>query len=325
MSLTPSKCVVVTGGAGFIGSHLVDRLLAEGEQVLVIDDLSTGSRANLTRATANPRFRLLQAKVSEVADLRGLLAQASSVFHLAAAVGVELVMRSPIRTIETNLGETEAILAAASECGTPVVLASTSEVYGKSSKSVFSEGDDLLIGPPNLGRWSYACSKLMDEFLALAYMRERQVPVTITRFFNTVGPRQSGAYGMVIPRFLDSARAGRPIRVYGDGQQTRCFCHVQDTVESLMRLRQAPASVGLVVNIGNDQPVTILELAEQVLQRTGSSSGIELVPYAEAFGPGFEDMLHRRPDLTVLERVTGFRPRRPLEEIIGDLLGPDSP
>jgi len=312
--------VVVTGGAGFIGSHLVDRLLAEGEQVIAIDDLSTGSPRNLASALENPRFSLIRSPVSGTPDLADILATASCVVHLAAAVGVELVMRSPIRTIETNLGETEAILEAAAQSQVPVLLASTSEVYGKSTRAVFSEGDDLLIGPPTLGRWSYACSKLMDEFLALAYMRERGVPVTIARFFNTVGPRQTGTYGMVIPRFVDAAKAGRPLRVYGDGLQTRCFCHVADTVEALVRLRREPLASGAVVNIGNDQPVTIRHLAEMVLRMTGSASPIEVVPYSEAFGPGFEDMLHRRPDLSALERLTGFRPRRALEAIIGDLI-----
>lgn len=310
----------MTGGAGFIGSHLVDRLLAEGESVVVIDDLSTGSLLNLSGARSNPRFTFVESKVSNLGNLDALLAGASYVFHLAAAVGVELVMTSPIRTIETNLGETEAVLAAAAVSKVPVLLASTSEVYGKSAKPVFSEEDDLLIGPPTLGRWSYACSKLMDEFLALAYMRERQLPVTIVRFFNTVGPRQSGAYGMVLPRFVEAAKRGLPLKVYGNGSQTRCFCHVRDAVEALIRLKSKPEAAGTVINVGNDQAVTILELAGQVVRLAGSDSKIELISYTTAFGSGFEDMLHRRPSLTRLETTTGFRPTTKLEKIIADLL-----
>lgn len=320
MSSPDFRPVLVTGGAGFIGSHLVDRLLSEGFAVTVVDDLSTGRQSNLEAALSRPGFRFHEAKVSEWPDLAAEVARSRSVVHFAAAVGVELVMKSPIRTIETNLGETESILTAAAPVRVPVLLASTSEVYGKSNKTEFAETDDLLIGPPTLGRWSYACSKLMDEFLALAYMRERGLPVTIARFFNTVGPRQTGAHGMVIPRFLEAARTGAPLRVYGDGQQTRCFCHVLDTVEAVYRLLGAPEAVGRVVNVGNDVSVTIRGLAERVVARTGSASKIESIPYSDAFGPGFEDMLHRRPSLATLEGLTGFRPRRSLDEILDDLI-----
>ncbi|MEY2789500.1 MAG: hypothetical protein RLZZ34_2643 [Verrucomicrobiota bacterium] len=314
-----SKPIVVTGGAGFIGSHLTDRLLEAGDEVVVVDDLSTGSRANLAMAERNPRFQFRACKVSECKDLEALVAGASMVVHLAAVVGVEQVMRSPVSTIETNLRETEVVLAAASRSGTPVLLASTSEVYGKSSRPEFSETDDLLIGPSTLGRWSYACSKLMDEFLAMAYHRERGVPVRIVRFFNTVGPRQTGAYGMVIPRFVAAARAGLPVRVYGDGLQSRCFCHVADSVEAVIRLMRTPEALGKVVNVGNDQPVQIRELAEKVIQALGSRSQVELVPYETVFGPGFEDMRHRKPSLKVLESLTGFRPGRTLDSILRDL------
>ena len=314
-----SKPIVVTGGAGFIGSHLTDRLLEAGDEVVVVDDLSTGSRANLAMAERNPRFQFRACKVSECGDLGALVAGASMVVHLAAVVGVEQVMRSPVSTIETNLRETEVVLAAASRSGTPVLLASTSEVYGKSSRPEFSETDDLLIGPSTLGRWSYACSKLMDEFLAMAYHRERGVPVRIVRFFNTVGPRQTGAYGMVIPRFVAAARAGLPVRVYGDGLQSRCFCHVADSVEAVIRLMRTPEALGKVVNVGNDQPVQIRELAEKVIQALGSRSQVELVPYETVFGPGFEDMRHRKPSLKVLESLTGFRPGRTLDAILRDL------
>lgn len=314
-----SKPIVVTGGAGFIGSHLTDRLLEAGDEVVVVDDLSTGSRANLAMAERNPRFQFRACKVSECKDLEALVAGASMVVHLAAVVGVEQVMRSPVSTIETNLRETEVVLAAASRSGIPVLLASTSEVYGKSSRPEFSETDDLLIGPSTLGRWSYACSKLMDEFLAMAYHRERGVPVRIVRFFNTVGPRQTGAYGMVIPRFVAAARAGLPVRVYGDGLQSRCFCHVADSVEAVIRLMRTPEALGKVVNVGNDQPVQIRELAEKVIQALGSRSQVELVPYETVFGPGFEDMRHRKPSLKVLESLTGFRPGRTLDAILRDL------
>lgn len=311
-----NKPVLVTGGAGFIGSHLTERLLADGASVVVIDDLSTGSLDNLRAVAGHPGLRVIGSKVSEFADLAGLVAGCGFIFHLAAAVGVELVVRSPIRTIETNLRETEAVLAAAAPAGVPLLLASTSEVYGKSPKMVFSEEDDLLIGPPTLGRWSYACSKLMDEFLALAHMRERGLPVTIVRLFNTVGPRQTGRHGMVLPRFVDAAKVGRPLRVYGDGLQTRCFCHVADTVEALVRLRACDAARGEVVNVGHDEPVSIRELAARVIQTLGTGSVVEFVSYEQAYAAGFEDMRNRRPALEKLARLTGFRPERSLQHII---------
>jgi len=319
--MSGAEHILVTGGAGFIGSHLVERLLAEGRAVTVIDDLSTGSLDNLRAAASNPHLRIIQAKVSECRELTEIVADSKSIYHLAAAVGVELVVKSPIRTIETNLRETEAILEAAGTRSVPVLLASTSEVYGKSQQSVFSEGDDLLIGPPHLARWSYACSKLMDEFLAMAHARERRLPVIIARLFNTVGPRQTGRYGMVLPRFIAAARTGAPLRVYGDGRQTRCFCYVDDTVEALMRLMRAPAAVGEVVNVGGEEEVTILELARRVVSLTNSSSPIELVSYEVALAPGFEDMRRRRPSIEKLERLTGFRPLHRLDKVIGLIAG----
>jgi UDP-glucose 4-epimerase len=312
----PGAHILVTGGAGFIGSHLVERLLAEGCRVTVIDDFSTGSPANLAAVRADPRLRVVEARVSACPGLGQLAAAADAVVHLAAAVGVELVVRSPIQTIRTNLDETEAILEAAAGHPVPVLLASTSEVYGKSQRAEFREDDDLLIGPPHLGRWSYACSKLMDEFLALAYARERGLPVIVARLFNTVGPRQTGRYGMVLPRFIEAARAGQPLRVYGDGEQTRCFCYVADTVEALWRLLRCPAARGEVVNVGGTEEVSILELARRVITVLRSPSPIERVPYETAYAPGFEDMRRRRPALAKLERLTGFRPATPLDEII---------
>lgn len=312
----PSSHCLVTGGAGFIGSHLVERLLAGGQRVTVIDDLSTGRRENLAAVAGHPGLRFLESTVSGCAELGELVAGADQVFHLAAAVGVELVVREPVRVIETNLGQTQALLEAAAVRRTPVLFASTSEVYGKSAKAEFAEEDDLLIGPPTHARWSYACSKLMDEFLALAFAQERGLPVIIARLFNTVGPRQTGRYGMVLPRFIAAARRGEPLRVFGDGQQTRCFGFVNDTVEALVRLAATPAARGEVFNIGGTEEVTILELARRVIALLGSRSTIELVPYHEAYAPGFEDMRRRCPAVGKLARVTGFTPATALEEII---------
>ncbi len=310
------KPILITGGAGFIGSHLVERLLQDGESVVVIDDCSTGSWRNLARVRTNPRLELIESKVSDFPDLRQLLGRVSAVYHLAAAVGVELVIRSPIATIRTNLDETEKILEAAAPHQVPVLVASTSEVYGKSQKGAFAETDDLLIGPPNLGRWSYACSKLMDEFLALAFAREKKLPVIITRLFNTVGPRQTGRYGMVLPRFIAAAKRGEPLRVFGDGRQTRCFCFVLDTIEALVRLQKTETALGGIFNVGTDREISIRDLAERIIRQLGSKSTVEFVPYNEAYAPGFEDMLRRRPVIDKLERVIGFRPKTSLDEII---------
>ena len=307
---------LVTGGAGIIGSHLVERLVREGRRVVVIDDLSTGSRDNLRGFATNPNLRLIEAKISSCAELPRLVADMESVYHLAAAVGVELVVKSAIHVIETNLHETEVLLEAAAPAGTPVLLASTSEVYGKSQKTEFSEEDDLLIGPPQQSRWSYACSKLMDEFLALAFAKERGLPVTIVRLFNTVGPRQTGRYGMVLPRFIAAAKAGVPLKVYGDGQQSRCFCYVLDTVEALVRLQNNPAARGEIFNIGGGEEISILDLARLVLETLGAKSAIELVPYSQAYAPGFDDMRRRKPRTEKLARVAGFRPQTSLREII---------
>lgn len=308
--------VLVTGGAGFIGSHLVERLMADGKSVVVIDDLSTGRIENLSRVQGNSRLQVFQCKVSECPDFREIVSNAESIFHLAAAVGVELILQSQVQTIHTNLHETEVIFATASEFGIPVLLASTSEVYGKSQKDSFSEEDDLIIGPPYLSRWSYACSKLMDEFLALAYAQEKKLPVVIARLFNTVGPRQTGKYGMVLPRFIAAAQKGEPLLVYGDGNQTRCFCYVQDTVEALIRLAKSPKTRGQIFNVGSAEEITIRGLAEAVIAGTKSGSKVELIPYSEAYPPGFQDMLRRKPSTEKLKQVTGFTPRTPLDEII---------
>ena len=314
--MTGRDHILVTGGAGFIGSHLVERLLADGKSVTVIDDCSTGRLENLQAVRSHPRLKVIVSKVSKCPDLAPLAAVAESIYHLAAAVGVELVMNSGLASIETNLRETQAILDAASAGGTPVLLASTSEVYGKSQRPAFAEEDDLLIGPPHLSRWGYACSKLMDEFLALAHARERNTPVVIARLFNTVGPRQTGQYGMVLPRFLEAARRGEPLRVYGDGRQTRCFCYVFDTVEALTRLQNCPAARGRVFNVGSDEEVAIRRLAELVIEISQSRSPIEMVPYETAYAPGFEDMRRRKPVLDRLAACTGFRPATALRDIV---------
>jgi len=314
--MSARKHILVTGGAGFIGGHLVERLLAEGSAVVVLDDLSTGSRENLAAVANHPTLQIIEAKISTCAELPALVANAGSIFHLAAAVGVDLVVKSPIHVLATNLHETEVLLEAAAKHCVPTLVASTSEVYGKSEKAAFSEDDDLLIGPPQHSRWGYACSKLMDEFLALAYAKERDLPVVITRLFNTVGPRQTGRYGMVLPRFIAAARKNEPLKVFGDGQQSRCFCYVLDAVEALVRLQKTPAARGQIFNIGTTEEITIKELAQRVIETLGSKSTIELLPYEKAYAPGFDDMRRRKPMVEKLERAIGFRPQTSLHEII---------
>jgi UDP-glucose 4-epimerase len=315
-STSSRRHVVVTGGAGFIGSHLVERLLAEGKTVVVIDDLSTGKRENLERLKGAARPRVITSTISNCPDLEKVIAGAETVYHLAAAVGVDLVVRSPIRVLQTNLHETEVLLQAAAKEKTAVLLTSTSEVYGKSQKPAFNEEDDLLIGPPHQSRWSYACSKLMDEFLALAFAKEQSLPIVIARLFNTVGPRQTGEYGMVLPRFIAAARKGKPLRVHGDGLQSRCFCYVKDTVEALVRLQTTAAARGQVFNVGSTEEITIRGLAELVIEVLKSKSRIELVPYSRAYEPGFDDMRRRKPMVEKLQGAIGFRPATSLSEII---------
>jgi len=308
--------ILVTGGAGFIGSHVVERLLADGKSVVAIDDLSTGSLANLQVALSHPAFRFIESKISGCEDLPRLANSAESIYHLAAAVGVDLVVNSPIHVLETNLHETEVLLKAASARSVPVLLASTSEVYGKSQKPAFGEEDDLLIGAPHQARWGYACSKLMDEFLAFAYAKERSLPVVIARLFNTVGPRQTGRYGMVLPRFITAAKADKCLQVYGDGQQTRCFCYISDTVEALVRLQSYPAACGKIFNIGGTEEISIHALAQLVVEILHSKSSIDFIPYSKAYAPGFDDMRRRKPVVDKLAAVTGFRPSTSLRKII---------
>ncbi|HEY1789436.1 MAG TPA: NAD-dependent epimerase/dehydratase family protein [Verrucomicrobiae bacterium] len=313
---SPSSSVLVTGGAGFIGSHLVERLLNDGHSVTVIDDFSTGRVENLRPVKKNPRLKIIESKISECKALPKLVEKSAFVFHLAATVGVELVVKSALRVLESNFTETHTLLRAAVKSSTPVLLTSTSEVYGKSAKSEFGEDDDLLIGPPNQSRWSYACSKLSDEFFALACAREQNLPVIISRLFNTVGPRQTGRYGMVLPRFIAAARENKPLRVFGDGRQSRCFCLVSDTVEALVRLKSCQKAGGEIFNIGGTEEVSILELAELVLKTLDSKSKIEFVPYEKAYAPGFDDMRRRKPRMEKLERFLSFRPQTPLVEIV---------
>jgi UDP-glucose 4-epimerase len=311
-----TSLVLITGGAGFIGSHLVERLLADGKRVVVIDDLSTGSRENLRAVESHPCLRVIQSKISTCAELPELAANAEFIFHLAATVGVELVVRSALQVLETSFHETRILLRAAVRNRTPLLLTSTSEVYGKSRKPAFSEDDDLLIGPPYQPRWSYASAKLTDEFLALACAREKGLPVIIVRLFNTVGPRQTGRYGMVLPRFIAAAKKNKPLQVFGDGKQTRCFCCVHDVVEALVRLQNCEKARGQIFNVGSTEEVSILELAKLVVKTLGSKSTIELIPYDQAYAPGFDDMRRRKPLVKKLERFVKFRPRTTLREVI---------
>jgi len=311
-----AKPILVTGGAGFIGAHLVERLFNDGKTVVIIDDLSTGTLENLAAVKASPRLRFIQSKISDCAELPALVAEAEFIFHLAATVGVELVVKSALHVLEASFNETQILLRAAAQHSTPLLLTSTSEVYGKSAKPEFSEDDDLLIGPPSHSRWSYACSKLTDEFLALAYAREKNLPVTIARLFNTVGPRQTGRYGMVLPRFIAAAKKNEPLKVFGDGAQSRCFGLVHDVVEALVRLQNCAAARGEVFNIGGTEEISILELAKLVVKTLGSKSKIELIPYDQAYAPGFDDMRRRKPRVEKLERFVQFKPPTPLHEII---------
>ena len=312
--------VFITGGAGFIGSHLAERLLAEGEDVLVLDDLSTGSMANIDHLIGRDGFSYRIGSVIDAPLVAELVDRCDVTVHLAAAVGVRLIVEQPVRTIETNVHGTEVVLGAVARKRKKILVASTSEVYGKSSKLPFSEDDDLVLGPTVNSRWSYACSKALDEWLALAYARERKVPVIIARFFNTVGPRQTGRYGMVLPTFADQALLGEPITVYGTGEQSRCFGHVQDAVGAVLKLLEEPAAVGEVFNVGSDQEIMINRLAHMIREAADSSSPIVHVPYEEAYAEGFEDMLRRVPDISKLQEATGARLSIPLEQTIADVI-----
>ena len=307
---------LITGGAGFIGSHLAERLLARGDRVVLLDNLSTGSMDNIRHLKVSGQMEYHLDNIENLQLLAELVDDADIIVHLAAAVGVKLIVESPVRTIETNVIGTQRILEAACKKRKLVLTASTSEVYGKNTNVPFHEDADLVLGPTTKGRWSYAASKALDEFLALSYWKEKKLPVIVVRLFNTVGPRQTGRYGMVLPNFVKQALDNEPIRVYGNGQQSRCFCDVRDTVEGLIRLMDTDRSIGEVVNVGNTEEITIEGLAQLVKKRTGSSSPIEFVPYDQAYEPGFEDMMRRVPCVDKLQALTGFRPETSLNEII---------
>jgi len=312
---------LITGGAGFIGSHLAEALLAKGHRVHVLDDLSTGSIDNVRHLKADPRFGYTIETCASPSIVAELVDEADIVYHLAAAVGVDLVVESPVRTIETNVHCTEVVLAQASKKRKPVFVASTSEVYGKSTSFPFREDGDLIMGPSTTGRWSYACSKAIDEFLALAYWKERKLPTVVARLFNTIGPRQTGRYGMVVPKFVSQALGGRPLTVFGDGTQTRCFCHVGDAVQALIDLMLlGDGAYGEVFNIGSQEEISILALAERVRELTGSASEIQRIAYEQAYEAGFEDMPRRYPNIAKIEAAIGWAPTRSLDEILGDVI-----
>jgi len=311
---------LITGGAGFIGSHLTERLLSLGHSVVAIDNLSTGQRANVAHLEARADYRLVVDSVLNAGRMRDLVAEAEVVFHLAAAVGVRWIIENPLLSIHTNIRATEVVLEAASERGVRVLLASTSEVYGKNDKRPLTEEDDSVLGATTVTRWLYANTKATDEFLGLAYHREQGLPVVVLRFFNTVGPRQTGRYGMVVPRFVAQALAGEPLTIHGDGQQTRCFTDVRDTVEAVVQLAGAEAAVGEVFNVGNAREISIEDLARLVVSMTGSRSRLRYLPYEEAYPAGFEDMRRRVPCTKKLEGVLGWAPERPLEENLARII-----
>jgi UDP-glucose 4-epimerase len=311
---------LVTGGAGFIGSHLVEALLAAGKRVVVLDDLSTGTAANLDRVRTHPQMKLVLDSVANTERLSALVDEADEVYHLAAVVGVRLVLEEPERTVSTNIGPTEVLLRRLADRPRPLFLASTSEVYGKNPKMPLAEDDDLVLGPTTRGRWVYACSKALDEYLAMAQHQRCGLPVVVGRFFNVVGPRQVGRYGMVLPRFVDQALSGGPLVVHDDGRQVRCFAHVADVVGAVLRLMDTPAAHGRVFNLGSDVPVSIRELAEVVVRLVNPSLAIEHVSYERAFGNGFEDVRCRIPDLTRVRQTIGYRPHYGLEEIVREVI-----
>jgi UDP-glucose 4-epimerase len=312
---------LITGGAGFIGSHLAEALLSSGESVTVIDDLSTGSIRNLDGCRNHPAFNYHIGSIMDVPLMAELVDRADCVWHLAAAVGVRLIVEKPVRTIETNIRGTEIVMNLVARKNKKVLITSTSEVYGKSSKVPFSEGDDLVFGSTTRPRWAYACSKAIDEFLALAYHNEQKLPVVIVRLFNTVGPRQTGQYGMVIPRFVQQALQGEPLTVYGDGSQSRAFAHVKDVVGALVALMNTAAAEGQVFNVGNDSEISISELARLVIERVGGNSQLQLVPFEEAYDSNFEDLARRVPDLSRLKSMVGYQPKYKTEQIVDEVIG----
>lgn len=311
---------LITGGAGFIGSHLSERLLASGHKVIILDDLSTGRLENIAAIRNSPDLHFVRGSVEDETTVNLLVHDADAVFHLASAVGVQLVVNEPVRTIRTTIRGTEVVLEAAHRFGRPALITSSSEVYGKSTRVPFNEDDDVVMGATRHSRWCYAYSKGIDEFLGVAYHMQYGLPVTIVRLFNTVGPRQVGMYGMVLPRFVSAALTGKPLTVYGDGKQCRCFCHVSDVIDALDRLMAKRSAAGEVYNIGSDQEISILDLAKRVIQRTGSSSKVEFMTYEQAFGRSFDDMLRRVPSLKKIDAAIGFKPTQNLDQIIDSVV-----
>lgn len=311
--------ILITGGAGFVGSHLADKLIGEGHTITVIDDLSTGKYSNVEHLEGNKNFRLIIDTVLDEKLMEDLVRETDRVYHMASAVGVRLIMEQPVKTIETIFHGTDVILKFCSRYRKPVLIPSTSEVYGKGASVPFKEDDDLLTGATDKHRWAYACAKTLDEFLALAHWKETRLPVVVVRLFNTVGPRQTGQYGMVVPRFVHAAIKNEPIEVHGDGSQSRCFGHVSDVVEGLSKLLDSPACLGQVINLGNNEETTITQLAERAIKLTKSSSSLKYIPYSEAYGEGFEDMRRRVPSLEKAEKLIGYKPTRTLDDIINDV------
>ena len=318
-SATTHMKILITGGAGFVGSHLADKLIGEGHEITVIDDLSTGRYSNVAHLEDTERFRLIIDTVLNERLMEELVRETDRVYHMASAVGVKLIMERPVRTIETIFRGTDVVLGFCSRYRKRVLIPSTSEVYGKGASVPFKEDDDLLTGATDKHRWAYACAKTLDEFLALAHWKETRLPVVVVRLFNTVGPRQTGQYGMVVPRFVHSAIKNEPIQVHGDGTQSRCFGHVHDIVEGLVKLLETPTCFGQVINVGNSEEVSIKELADRAIALTGSKSEIQFVPYEEAYGAGFEDMRRRVPSLDKARQLIGYQPTRGLDDIINDV------
>jgi len=313
--------ILITGGAGFVGSHLADRFIKNGHEITVIDDLSTGRYSNVAHLEDQKGFRLIIDTVLNQPLMEELVRETDRVYHMASAVGVRLIMEQPVKTIETIFHGTDVILKFCSRYRKRVLIPSTSEVYGKGASIPFSEEDDLLTGATDKHRWAYACAKTLDEFLALAHWKETRLPVVVVRLFNTVGPRQTGQYGMVVPRFVQAAIRNEPITVHGDGTQQRCFGHVSDVVGGLTKMLETPACFGQVINLGNDEEISIMGLADRAITLTGSKSEIRFVPYEEAYGEGFEDMRRRVPNLAKAKRLIGYQPTRSLDDIINDVAG----
>jgi UDP-glucose 4-epimerase len=312
---------LVTGGAGFIGSHLCEQLISLGNRVYVVDNLSTGFYENISSLKSHSNFSFIVGDISDKELMEDLVKKSKIIYHLAAAVGVRNIIDNPVETLESNVFGSQVVFSMAAKYNRKIILTSTSEVYGKSEKDVFSEEIDLVIGSSTKNRWGYACSKLLDEFLALAYHEKKGLPVIITRLFNTVGPRQTGRYGMVIPTFVKQALAGKPITVFGSGMQSRCFCHVDEIINALISLTEEERAIGEVINVGNTHPISIFKLAQKIKEITGSTSEIITVPYDQAYARGFEDMEHRIPDIRKARKLIGFNPHKSINDIIHDVVG----